>query len=130
MLAREPGRAQMVYVHCAKCGALVARYRLRDYYHHGKGIESFLRSAGAVHGDSARDLLAEYEKIKGETLQGFEQAKELYGDLWLGFPESDLQRWLDAAGFKKIEISVVAREEQPPHFQTILASTEAPRSGK
>ena len=77
MLAREPGRAQMVYVHCAKCGALVARYRLRDYYHHGKGIESFLRSAGAVHGDSARDLLAEYEKIKGETLQGFEQTKEL-----------------------------------------------------
>ena len=54
----------------------------------------------------------------------FEKARELYGDLWLGFPESDLQRWLEAAGFKKIEISVVAREEQPPHFATILAAAE------
>ncbi len=54
----------------------------------------------------------------------FEQARELYGDLWLGLPESDLHRWLESAGFKKIEISVVAREEQPPHFATILAAAE------
>ncbi len=54
----------------------------------------------------------------------FDKARELYGDRWLGFAESDLHRWLEAAGFKKIEISVVAREEQPPHFQTILASGE------
>ena len=54
----------------------------------------------------------------------FEQAHELYGDRWPGFAESDLHHWLEAAGFKKIEISVVAREEQPPHFQTILAGAE------
>ena len=54
----------------------------------------------------------------------FEQARELYGDRWLGFPESDLQRWLEAAGFKNIEISVVAREEQPPNFATVLAAGE------
>src|SRR5882757_8114178 len=54
----------------------------------------------------------------------FDRARELYGDRWLGFPESDLHRWLEEAGFKKIEISVVAREEQPPHFETILASGE------
>lgn len=54
----------------------------------------------------------------------FEQAKELYGDTWLGFAEGDLHKWLESAGFKKIEISVVAREEQPPHFQTILAAAE------
>lgn len=51
----------------------------------------------------------------------FEQAHDIYGDRWLGFAESDLQRWLEAAGFKRIEISVVAREEQPPHFETVLA---------
>jgi ArsR family transcriptional regulator len=51
----------------------------------------------------------------------FERASELYGDRWPGFAESDLHRWLEEAGFKKIEISVVAREEQPPHFETILA---------
>lgn len=54
----------------------------------------------------------------------FEKARELYGDHWLGFAESDLHRWLEAAGFKKIEINVVAAEEQPPHFQTLLASGE------
>ena len=54
----------------------------------------------------------------------FDKARELYGDRWLGFAESDLHRWLEAAGFKKIEMSVVAREEQAPHFQTLLASGE------
>jgi ArsR family transcriptional regulator len=52
----------------------------------------------------------------------FAKARELYGDRWPGFAESDLQRWLESAGFKQVEITVVAREEQPPHFQTILAS--------
>ena len=54
----------------------------------------------------------------------FEQARELYGDRCLGFAESDLHRWLEGAGFRKIEISVVAREEQPPHFQTVLAGAQ------
>jgi len=52
----------------------------------------------------------------------FERARELYGDRWLGFPESDLHRWLEEGGFKKIEVNIVAREDQPPHFETILAS--------
>ena len=54
----------------------------------------------------------------------FERAHELYGDRWLGFAESDLQRWMENAGFKKVEITVVAREEQPPNFQTVLAYGE------
>src|SRR5438874_5517793 len=51
----------------------------------------------------------------------FERAHELYGDRWLGFAESDLHKWLEEAGLKKIEVSVVAREDQPPHFETVLA---------
>lgn len=54
----------------------------------------------------------------------FEQAHELYGDRWLGFAETDLQSWLEEAGFKKIEVTVVAREEEAPHFQTVLAAGE------
>jgi ubiquinone/menaquinone biosynthesis C-methylase UbiE len=54
----------------------------------------------------------------------FEKARDLYGDRWLGFAESDMHHWLENAGFKKVEITVVASEEQPPHFQTILASAE------
>ncbi|MDB6026334.1 MAG: Methyltransferase type 11 [Verrucomicrobiales bacterium] len=52
----------------------------------------------------------------------FEKARELYGDRWPGFAESDLHGWLEKAGFKKIEISIVASEEQPPYFQTVLAA--------
>jgi ubiquinone/menaquinone biosynthesis C-methylase UbiE/DNA-binding transcriptional ArsR family regulator len=69
-------------------------------------------------------------RVPGQVLildllkHSFEKAHESYGDRWLGFAESDLQRWLEDAGFRKIEISVVAREEEPPHFQTILASGE------
>jgi ubiquinone/menaquinone biosynthesis C-methylase UbiE/DNA-binding transcriptional ArsR family regulator len=51
----------------------------------------------------------------------FKQAHTVYGDRWLGFAEAELHSWLEAAGFKDVEVSVVAREEQPPHFQTLLA---------
>ena len=54
----------------------------------------------------------------------FTDARELYGDRWMGFKTSDLHRWLEAAGFKRIEISVVSREEQAPYFETILAAGE------
>jgi len=54
----------------------------------------------------------------------FQRAHELYGDTWPGFGESDLHGWLETAGFKKIEVTVVAREEQPPNFQTVLAVGE------
>ena len=52
----------------------------------------------------------------------FEEARELYADRWLGFAEADLHGWMEEAGFRDIEVSVVAREAQPPHLQTILAT--------
>jgi ArsR family transcriptional regulator len=52
----------------------------------------------------------------------FEKARELYHDLWLGFKESALHGFLKTAGFTKVEVSAVAREEQEPHFETLLAS--------
>jgi ArsR family transcriptional regulator len=75
---------------------------------------------------SAAKLLKAHGQIMILDLlkHGFTDARKLYGDRWLGFAESDLHRWLEAAGFKAIEISVVAREEQAPHFQTLLASGE------
>ncbi len=51
----------------------------------------------------------------------FEKAGELYGDRWMGFTEAELHAWLEGAGFEKIEVDVVAREDQPPHFVTVLA---------
>lgn len=52
----------------------------------------------------------------------FQNARELYGDRWLGFTEGELHLWLQSAGFKQIEVSIVATEEEPPHFKTILAA--------
>jgi len=52
----------------------------------------------------------------------FEKAHELYGDLWLGFKESALHGMLKKAGFQQVEVTTVAREEQEPHFETLLAS--------
>jgi hypothetical protein len=81
MLVREPGRAQMVYVRCASCDTLVARYRLLDYYHHGKGLESFLRSAGSAAGESGRDAMTEFQQVQGEAVEGFEQARRILDEL-------------------------------------------------
>lgn len=52
---------------------------------------------------------------------GFEDARELYADLWLGFPEVELEGMLTNAGFHQVETSIVHREPEPPHFETVLA---------
>ena len=52
---------------------------------------------------------------------GFEQARELYADVWLGFDPAELYAFLDDAGFTEIHISTVDRESEPPHFQTLMA---------
>ena len=52
----------------------------------------------------------------------FEKARELYADVWLGFKESALHLFLKKAGFAKVEVTAVAREESEPHFETLLAS--------
>ncbi len=51
----------------------------------------------------------------------FEEARELYADEWLGFSEVELESAMEKAGFHGIEISVVHKEAEAPHFQTLLA---------
>ncbi len=96
-------------------------------------VDLVILSQALHHADDPAAALASAAKLlkpQGQLLildllaHKFDKARELYGDRWLGFAESDLHRWLEAAGFKKIEINVVAREEQPPHFQTILVAAE------
>jgi DNA-binding transcriptional ArsR family regulator/precorrin-6B methylase 2 len=52
----------------------------------------------------------------------FERARELYADHWLGFSEVQLHQFLENAGFKNIDVRVVSREKQSPHFQTVFAT--------
>lgn len=91
---------------------------LSQALHHAENPGDALKGAHRILKPHGQILILDLLK------HNFEKARELYGDRWLGFPESDLHRWLEQAGFKKIEISIVAREEQPPHFETILAGGE------
>ncbi len=52
----------------------------------------------------------------------FENARELYADLWLGFSEVQLDGMLRDAGFREIDIAAVDREPESPHFQTVFAT--------
>lgn len=54
----------------------------------------------------------------------FENAKELYGDQWLGFSEMELKKMAEIAGFKSVNCSVVDKESEAPYFQTILLTAK------
>jgi ArsR family transcriptional regulator len=54
----------------------------------------------------------------------FEEAREMYADEWLGFSESELESLLQKAGFKDMQTTVVHRESEAPHFQTLLAISD------
>ena len=57
---------------------------------------------------------------------GFEKARELYADVWLGFSESALHGFLKKAGFAKVDVTSVAKETAEPQFETLLASGVKP----
>ncbi len=54
----------------------------------------------------------------------FEEAREMYADVWLGFTELELQRFMKNAGFTNVSTAVVHRETELPHFETVLALGE------
>lgn len=51
----------------------------------------------------------------------FEEARELYADLWLGFGQAELGRLATEAGFVEFEVATVHRETEAPHLETMLA---------
>jgi ArsR family transcriptional regulator len=51
----------------------------------------------------------------------FEEARDLYADVWLGFTEVDLEALLKKAGFHNVQTDLVHKETEPPYFQTLLA---------
>jgi SAM-dependent methyltransferase len=80
--------------------------------------------------DPRRAIQAAYQILRqnGRILildllaHGFEQARELYADIWLGFSEVELLRLLKDAGFSRADARVVSRETKSPYFQTVLAT--------
>ena len=54
----------------------------------------------------------------------FEKARELYSDRWLGFAENELYKLIKEAGFSKVKVDTVAKENKEPFFETLLATAE------
>ena len=54
----------------------------------------------------------------------FEEARELYADLWLGFSELELEQYLKSAGFQNLETAIVHREQEAPYLETMLVVGE------
>ncbi len=50
----------------------------------------------------------------------FEEARDLYADLWLGFSEVGLECFLKHSGFSNIESATVHREAEAPYLETLL----------
>lgn len=89
---------------------------LSQALHHAEQPEAALRAASAILKPQGRIVILDLARHR------FEQARALYGDRWLGFSDTELYRWLELAGFHNLEVSTVAREEQPPNFETLLAT--------
>jgi ubiquinone/menaquinone biosynthesis C-methylase UbiE/DNA-binding transcriptional ArsR family regulator len=119
-----------------KNGLKNLEFRLGDLEHPpitANSVDVAVLSQALHHAENPATAIASAHKILragGQVLildlleHDFEQARELYGDRWMGFKTSELHRWLETAGFKRIEISVVSREEEEPFFETILAVGE------
>jgi ArsR family transcriptional regulator len=54
----------------------------------------------------------------------FEEAREMYADLWLGFTELEIEKYLAGAGFQNVETAIVHREQEAPYLETVLATGE------
>jgi len=89
---------------------------LSQALHHAEDPRRAIESAAAILRKGGQLMILDLHEHR------FEKARQLYGDRWLGFAKSDLQQWLEKGGFRDIELAIVAREDETPHFETILAA--------
>jgi ubiquinone/menaquinone biosynthesis C-methylase UbiE/DNA-binding transcriptional ArsR family regulator len=83
--------------------------------HHALHPERALQEAARILGPNGRIVILDLVKHR------FEEAREIYADEWLGFGEAEIETMLVKAGFAGIQTSVVHKEAEAPHFQTLLA---------
>ena len=86
--------------------------------HHALHPQQALKEAWRILRPGGRVVLLDLLKHE------FEAARELYGDVWLGFSQVELIGLLKQAGFQNVDVSAVDREAETPHFETIMAIGE------
>lgn len=87
---------------------------LSQALHHAEHPQKAINSAYRILAPGGRIIVLDL------LHHSFDEARELYGDRWLGFSESHLSGMLEKAGFSGIETLIADREEAPPKFQTLL----------
>lgn len=55
-----------------------------------------------------------------------EEARILYGDVWLGFDPAELEGWLREAGLRDINLRELPAEREEPHFRPVLVAGRKP----
>ena len=86
--------------------------------HHAQKPQRAIESAFRILRPGGRVVILDLLK------HSFEDARDLYADVWLGFSEVEIMQFLESAGFKNAELTVVDREKKSPHFQTLMAVAE------
>jgi len=89
---------------------------LSQSLHHAQHPENAVAEAYRILRRGGRIVILDLVK------HNFEEARELYADLWLGFTELEIRRMLRKRGFKDLSTAVVHRESKAPHFETMLAA--------
>lgn len=88
---------------------------LSQALHHAEHPQKAIDSAYRILAPGGRIIILDLHQ------HAFEEARELYGDRWLGFSESHISSMLEKAGFSEIETLIADKEDAPPKFQTLLA---------